>query len=419
MQIAGVERPRSPPTRFPLRDQPAHLCAMLSAMASSRRARAEWWATRLVGVGSFLLALAALEIGLRVVDAWTTYDFFHVVRSKDRTARDPTRLLRLVDLIRLSDDPDIIYELEPGVSGMFQGARVDINALGQRGPLVRPTPPADAVIRLLILGDSMAFGWGVEEKDAFAHRIVERFQADHPQGPWLEMVNLAVPGYNAQQEVETLVAKGLAYAPSLVVIFLCGNDADLPGFVTRPGHPWSMNRSYLWDWVVLRVSTLLKRHSFRNHDPPKGLAIEDGPAHAPPELLHLAGKPAVRRAYERLAGLATQYGFTVVYAAYTQRERKPTSTELDAEIRPLAAASGFIVVDFIPRMDSLLAPQHLPFETLILSSRDPHPNAAYHRLIGDAIYEDAVIPWLAARGSGTRQGAPRQEKVVAQGIEVR
>ena len=99
-------------------------------MASGRRRRTEWWTTRLLGVGSFLLALVGLEVGLRLVDAWTTYDFFHVVRSKDRTARDPARLLRLVDLIRLSDDPDIIYELEPDVSGTFEGARVDINELG-------------------------------------------------------------------------------------------------------------------------------------------------------------------------------------------------------------------------------------------------------------------------------------------------
>src|SRR5262249_4044525 len=155
---------------------------------------------------------------------------------------------------------DIIYELEPDVSGTFQGAQVDINGIGQRGPLVRPTPPAEGVIRLVILGDSMAFGWGVTEKETFAHRIAERFQADHPKGPWLETVNLAVPGYNSQQEVATLVAKGLAYAPSLVLIFLTGNDADLPGFVTRPAHPWAMNRSYLWDWVELRLSSLLKRH---------------------------------------------------------------------------------------------------------------------------------------------------------------
>ena len=383
-------------------------------MASGRRRGTEWWTTRLLGVGSFLLALVGLEVGLRLVDAWTTYDFFHVVRSKDRTARDPARLLRLVDLIRLSDDPDIIYELEPDVSGTFEGARVDINELGQRGPLVRPTPPAETVIRVVILGDSMAFGWGVAEKDTFASRIAERFQADHPKGPWLETVNLAAPGYNAQQEVETLVTKGLAYAPSLVVIFLCGNDADLPGFVTLPAHPWAMNRSYLWDLVSLRLSTLLKRHSFRNHQPPKGLAINDGPAHAPPELRHLAGKPAVRRAYERLAELARQHGFTVVYAAYTQRERKPTSTDLDTVIRPLAAASGFVVVDLNPRIDSLLAPGHLPFDTLILSSRDPHPNPTYHRLIGDAIYEDALLPWFAARARGPLDRPSQGEKFVPQ-----
>jgi hypothetical protein len=57
-----------------------------------------------------------------------------------------------------------------------------------------------------------------------------------------------VPGYNTHQEVETFVTKGLSYDPDVVVMYLWGNDDQLPNFIWKRD-PYTLRSSYLIDFV--------------------------------------------------------------------------------------------------------------------------------------------------------------------------
>jgi hypothetical protein len=129
--------------------------------------------------------------------------------------------MSLGDMIRRTDSRDLIFELRPGVRGRFLGTPLKINSQGFRGRPVTERP-AERALRIVGIGDSIAFGWGISEKDTFLSYLERRFRREHPGAPPLQVINLAVPGYNTHQEVETFVTKGLSYDPDVVVVSLEG-----------------------------------------------------------------------------------------------------------------------------------------------------------------------------------------------------
>ncbi len=119
------------------------------------------------------------------------------------------------DLYRYSETYG--WELRAGASSDVGGVRVSVNQNGHRG---RPVEYArkDGVARILMLGDSVAFGVGVADEQTFSARM------DRP-GAGVEVVNLAVPGYGPAQILLLLRTRGLAYRPDAVVVHFClAND---------------------------------------------------------------------------------------------------------------------------------------------------------------------------------------------------
>jgi hypothetical protein len=100
-----------------------------------------------------------------------------------------------------------------------------VNAMGLRGPETPVEKPAGRR-RVAVLGDSIAFGYWVAEKDAFPHQLEELLNEVKGAEPSFEALNFGVPGYNLDQEIEVLRAKALATAPDLVVIAFCLNDLE-------------------------------------------------------------------------------------------------------------------------------------------------------------------------------------------------
>ena len=206
-------------------------------------------------VASTAFALLSLEAGLRVVERVTSVDFFHVMRTEAVVTDESA--LRVRDLIQLSPNPEFMYSLNPRVVGSFKGFPVAINASGFRGPEI-PLQRADpATLRIVGIGDSVMFGWGVSEPDALLAQIRTTLGARHPDDPAVETLNLGVPGYNTHQEVEFFATRGLTYRPDLVVLLFVGNDDDLANwFHHRPGL-LSTQRSYLFDLIEVRFKRLI------------------------------------------------------------------------------------------------------------------------------------------------------------------
>ena len=130
----------------------------------------------------------------------------------------------------------------PNLAVRFMGGRVVTDKQGYR-----VTPCADDgtdAFCVLGLGDSVMFGWGVDDNQTYLAQLCDLLAQAFP-GRRFRVLNTAVPGYNTVMEVETLKARGLAYRPGLVLIHFVDNDLYLPNFIRMPDAHMKMTRSYL------------------------------------------------------------------------------------------------------------------------------------------------------------------------------
>jgi len=123
------------------------------------------------------------------------------------TAVDPS----FVPLQRLCDDCGYVYELNP--------AMPQINYQGLRGRTY-PIPKPPGAFRILLLGDSVAFGMQVRGYEMFSSRLEEALG--------VEVVNTAVSGYSTFTERMYFRERGVHFEPDLVLVAVCLNDVVDP-----------------------------------------------------------------------------------------------------------------------------------------------------------------------------------------------
>ncbi len=134
----------------------------------------------------------------------------------------------------------------------FRGAHVQeeytiveqFNSKGLRGPEY-PYEKPGGEYRILILGDSFAEGYTVEFPDLFSE-VLERKLNDALETP-VEVINAGTGGYSTDQELLFFQTEGKKYAPDLVVVLYCTNDAPMN---VRPYyHVWKRGQKPLFELV--------------------------------------------------------------------------------------------------------------------------------------------------------------------------
>ncbi len=101
-------------------------------------------------------------------------------------------------------------------------AEIVTNSLGFREPHLPSQKPA-GTRRIVVVGDSFAFGYGVAEAEAFPRQLESVLLDTDPGSRW-EVINLGVPGADPVTYMYHLRETGLAYAPDVVVIAVMAND---------------------------------------------------------------------------------------------------------------------------------------------------------------------------------------------------
>lgn len=117
-------------------------------------------------------------------------------------------------------DPYVAFVLRPGERENYEGAPVKINELGVRkrtGPL-----PTDEAMRIVVVGDSVAFGLGLEEGDTIAAQL-ERILRDASASP-VVCETVAVPGWNHRNAVHFLLDHFGSFEPDVVIYIPVHND---------------------------------------------------------------------------------------------------------------------------------------------------------------------------------------------------
>ncbi len=275
------------------------------------------------------------------------------------------------------------------------GPAMRVNNVGFRD---RDVPPKSARYRIVVVGDSFAWGQGIEEDERFSNRI------ERALGPGFEVFNFGQPGNNFPEHLEVL-PRALAVKPDFVLLQLYINDWETRDMVRPEPRPL----------LPPRLEEVLEIHSI---------------------LYDLLS--------ERIQMLQQKFGFVDSYAAYMARNLEDPNlpnSRLDSKLfeefidRVKAAPAGVGVVLF-PAPDTGTFGRAYPFRylhertarecaardvpfvdlltayggvtdprTLWVNQFDAHPNARSNAMAADAILARLGPVWRRAASAATGQRA--------------
>ena len=166
-----------------------------------------WTANLYVLLVTCLVMLLAVEWGLRVFNPFGV-ELFHIL---------PYHMQGMADDSRLG------YRHPESVEYMLGSKQVKINAHGLRDEEIPFAKPDDEK-RILILGDSVTFGWGISQGETFSDRLEPLLQQQ--TGTRWQVINAGVNCYNTEQEATYLRIEGMRYSPDFVLLIYVSNDVD-------------------------------------------------------------------------------------------------------------------------------------------------------------------------------------------------
>jgi hypothetical protein len=346
-----------------------------------------------LGLNLLLLALSlaftalVAEGGLRLLAHFRNQGLLSTALSSPVPIPEHGRVT-LGHMIRLSPNPRIIYEFKPDLDVTFIDAPTTINSAGFRGPSYPKAKPA-GTRRIVGLGDSFMFGHGVAD-DAVYLQVLEELLDRFATEVRFETVNTAVPGYNTVMEVETLRAKGLAYAPDVVLIHFVGNDLELPNFIRVEEPVLALDRSFLGNLLRSAFTTSTVRGGLRRHGLERSPQVEgakrfiDDPDDAPPQYRSMVGWEAWDRAMTELAELGEEHGFEPILVTFSV-----TFAHRQQRILDVARRLGIDTIEVGEAFRAYLAAQGIDEyrgSPLALSEENMHPSVLGHRIGARAIY---------------------------------
>jgi lysophospholipase L1-like esterase len=136
------------------------------------------------------------------------------------------KLVKLAYTHELAKDEAIDWERRKRQAvPAYRGVTWQVNKQGFRGDPV-PVPKPEGIRRLLFIGSSITFGWGVPAEDAFPVVIKDLLDRNF-SGRSFDCVNAGVPGYSSYQGRVYLRRLLPEYEPDIVVAEFGINDGTL------------------------------------------------------------------------------------------------------------------------------------------------------------------------------------------------
>ena len=344
-------------------------------MSNSRVKRRERGVRRIGAVFMATLIVSTLLLA--------AYVALRIARTRDvRKAIQESRIDRPVPEEALPLDPDCCKRgrgevppeaiLIPGCECVADGHRVRlepfrvaINADGFRDRAFSREKPAGTK-RIVVVGDSITFGEGVEADATYA-KVLERRLNENGTDPF-EVLNMGVPGFDLAEKVAMLANKGVSYDPDLVILQYCGDD-----FV----------REARLAQIVEAVTAELRAEGALDglSDREAGVLIHEEARNVRYEREIKSGFDAIWAAaleeeIRALVDLAEKHRFRVVLLLW------PGPGKQSRLWRELAVKQGWRVVDLTPIYE-----EH-GWPALSVHPKDNHPNVRAHALYADRLAKE-------------------------------
>lgn len=318
---------------------------------------------------------------------WDRWRFYRLRPNRDLELLDPLAPPHAVDESRWS---------------------VHTGPQGYRNPEYTPQPkPGER--RVVALGDSSTFGWGVESVEAYPARLATALAREDGASDRWEVLNLGVPGYSTFQGLVMLTREALPLAPDVVLFSYLSNDGAMTGepdrlaYARRSGWLGAvlevLHRSRAFEALEAWITTARARlggaaaaqprsdvrniESYREADENLRVAVAAAQAAGVPMVLvaNCVRGPAAEVLARVAADTGTPYldATALVEAAIPRIMTEPAFAK---DRQRLAQRYGETTLVSTPMLFGFLPDAC-------------HPNAVGHRLIGDAlasIVEKAAKP---------------------------
>jgi lysophospholipase L1-like esterase len=298
------------------------------------------WKLKVSAIGiSLLAALCLLEVFVRVLPA-------------------SQRLLTYPSAI-----PGVGYQIVPNSTVSEGGSRIKINRWGFRGEEFPEAKP-EGEQRVVVLGDSVAYGQGVAEAP-FPGRLAAQLGSPY------KVINTAVPSYGTCQQWALLRGGLERFSPDAIVIAYVMNDpegARTPfGLDLQSGKIGGHYRLYHWvkrnirlvRYVMAKLAPLITRLRGRTYYAPAADPLDTV---AYTETLHEPQSPFWQKAAECLVAMGT-YGLkkdraiVLVLLPLIDKPRELRLEKVYAQVQKTAEGAGIAVLNLAPALSNLTPQQ--------------------------------------------------------------
>jgi lysophospholipase L1-like esterase len=276
----------------------------------------------------------------------------------------------------LSPDPAIGHRHRANSHARLMSVDVKINVLGLRD-VERAVPKPPSVRRVIVLGDSITFGWGVPFEDTYCRQLERGFAGER-----IEFVNTGVGNTNTAMQAAWFRAEGIKLQPDLVLVGWFINDAE-----PTPGaqRGWFAKNSCAFAWVDQAFDSLLRnagnRQTYREFY--RGLYTETQP-----------GWLACQRGFRDLAALCAEGKIPLAVGLVPELHSLGANYEFRDVHAKVAALLHELRVPSVELLDAF--PTEGDPARFWVTPTDAHPNSAAHQHLAEgfarAIREGKWLP---------------------------
>jgi lysophospholipase L1-like esterase len=337
-----------------------------------------------------LLMLVLVEIFLRIID------YNPLKHINEESGREHI-------FLRQSSNKYTRYELNPGYKGTIIRAEIRINSHGFRGREFDVDKKNK--IRICVLGDSITFGTVLKEEDLFPEKLGRYFLRDSLP---VQVLNLAVLGYDTLQEVKHFEQKGLKFSPDIVVVAYCLNDIGITPLEFKKIKKFvSMKQSLrIVQFIRLKLNKLSLINELRREmDSIKGYDLQFKELYQPVE-----NDPVINRYIEEIRQLLDKHKNPFWLRHYTSPIRIGKIRYSFEELKRMSIQNKFRVIVMVFPLLKKFNQQYIyvkahdivrheaernGFEFLDLT--EPFDNFGFQKLTYDGVHLNAAGHKLAAR----------------------
>jgi hypothetical protein len=271
--------------------------------------------------------------------------------------------LRDTEAVHLTND-NLILELTPSTTIDFNGTRMTINQWGMRDRDYTQIPSVDTY-RIALIGPSFVMGYGVGDSEGFDPLLEDRLNRENTGTPYshYEILNFAVPGYSAIQDLIVLEQKVMAFQPN--AIFFMAHQREEEAVVKYFADRLSVGEQLPYP-ELMEVA--------------RKAGVEPGMTKSEAERrLNPYGAEILSYTYRRIVNVSQAHNILPIWIFMPTLE-DPLHQDEITHLTGLAEKSGFIVLDLSHAYDNQDP------ESLVVAYWDKHPNPKGHNLIAEELY---------------------------------